>query len=255
MMMKEVFFMRDFEKNVVLVTGSSRGIGKETILAFAKANYDVVIHYNTHKEEAEALKRKVEDTYPVRVFCVQADLSQEDEIKEMVRVIIEGFGQIDVLVNNAGIAIDTLFEDKTKENFMKILEVNLVGAFLLSRMVASFMMERKKGVIINVSSTNGIDTTYPESTDYDASKAGLISLTKNLSTVYAPYIRVNCVCPGWVETDMNQELDPSFKDKEISKILLKRFARPEEIANVILFLSGDGASYINGSIIRVDGGI
>ena len=172
----------------------------------------------------------------------------------MIEKAIDTFGHIDALVNNAGIAIDTTFEDKTVENFRKILDTNLVGAFIVSKYVGKYMLENKSGVIINVASTNGIDTIYPESLDYDASKAGVISLTKNLALQYAPYIRVNAVAPGWVNTDMNKELDKTFIDKENEKILLNRFARPEEIAKVIYFLATPDASYINSEVIRIDGG-
>lgn len=248
-------FMRDFETKIALVTGSSKGIGTATIRAFAKEGCNVIIHYNTHKEEAIRLKEEVEKNDHVKAICIHADLRCEEEIKQMVQQAMDTFGRIDILVNNAGIAIDSLLEDKTKENFMNILEVNLIGAFLLSKEVGRYMMEQKSGTIINISSTNGIDTPYPESIDYDASKAGLISITKNLSTIYAPYIRVNCIASGWVETDMNQDMDASFKEQELSKILLKRFALPEEIANVCVFLASDKASYMNGSVIRVDGGV
>ena len=117
------------------------------------------------------------------------------------------------------------------------------------------MKENKYGVIINISSTNGIDTSYIESSDYDASKAGLISLSKNLANYFAPYVRVNTICPGWVNTEMNKELDKDFIKNEEDKILLGRFANPEELANLIEFLISDKASYINNSIIRIDGGI
>ena len=172
----------------------------------------------------------------------------------MVEKVIDAFGRVDVLVNNAAIAIDTTFEDKTVENFRKILDTNLIGTFIVSKYVGKYMLENKSGVIINVASTNGIDTIYPESLDYDASKAGVISLTKNLALQYAPYIRVNAVAPGWVNTDMNKELDQAFIEKENKKILLNRFARPEEIAKVIYFLSTPDASYINSEVIRIDGG-
>ena len=173
----------------------------------------------------------------------------------MVNTVINEFGKIDVLVNNAAIAIDTTLEDKTKENFMKILEVNLVGTFLVSKEAGKYMLKEKKGTIINISSDAGIDKGYPEGLDYDASKAGVISLTKDLAKAYAPYIRVNAVAPGWVLTDMNKELDYEYVKKEEKKILLNRFADPEEIAKVIYFLASDEASYINGSVIRVDGGV
>jgi len=167
----------------------------------------------------------------------------------MIETIKNKFNNIDILVNNAGIAIDTPFEDKTINNFRKILDVNLIGTFLVSKYVYTIM---NKGVIINISSTNGIDTTYPESLDYDASKAGVISLTHNLATQYAPNIRVNAICPGWVNTDMNSELDKKFIENETKKIKLGRFADPEEIADAIYYISK--CTYINDSIIRVDGG-
>ena len=172
----------------------------------------------------------------------------------MFNIIIDKFGSIDVVVNNAAIAIDTIFEQKTVDNFNKILNTNLIGTFLVSKYASKYMLEKKQGNIINISSTNGIDTYYPYSMDYDASKAGIISLTKNLSKELSPYIRVNCVCPGWITTDMNNSLDKEYMSKEITKINLKRFAEPKEIANVVYFLATDEASYVNGSVIVVDGG-
>lgn len=241
-------------RRVVLVTGGSRGIGRATVIEFAKKGYDVVINYFKSEKEAIELKRKIEDSYSVKVLLVNADVSNEEEVKMMVDKTLSEFGHIDCLVNNAGIAIDTLFEDKTVDNFRRTLDVNLIGPFLVSRIVGQEMMKRKLGVIINVSSTNGIDTVYPESIDYDASKAGLISLTHNLALQYAPYIRVNSVAPGWVMTDMNKELDEEFINLECESILMKRFAESSEIAKVILFLASDEASYINNEVIRVDGG-
>ena len=143
---------------------------------------------------------------------------------------------------------------KTEKEFRRVLDVNLVGPFLVSKEVGKIMKEQGSGKIINVSSTNGIDTYYPESMDYDASKAGLISLTKNLATVFAPNVQVNAVAPGWVNTEMNKELDGEFLEEENKKILLGRFAEPFEIASVIYFLTTKEASYINGGVIRVDGG-
>lgn len=239
------------DRKVVLITGASRGIGASCATKFASNNYDVVINYNTGVNEANELKEYILGKYDVNVLTIKADLTNEEEINSMVKEVVDTFGKIDVLVNNAGIAIDCTVEDKTKENFIKTLDTNLIGPFLLSRECAKYM---EKGSIINVSSTNGIDTYYPYSLDYDASKAGIISLTNNLSQIYAPNIRVNAVAPGWVMTDMNKELDSEYIEEESSKILVERFAEPGEIANVIYFLATDEASYINNSVIRVDGG-
>lgn len=241
-------------RKTVLVTGSSRGIGRSTIMLFAQNNYDVVINYVNDYESALSLKNEVETKYGVDALCIKADVSEEVEVSNMVDEIISKFGHIDCLVNNAGIAIDTTFEDKIVENFRRTINTNLIGTFLVSKYVGREMLKNKSGSIINVSSTNGIDTVYPESLDYDASKAGVISLTKNLAIQYAPYIRVNSVAPGWVMTDMNKELDSDFIKTEEEKILLKRFAKPEDIAKVIYFLASDDACYINSEIIRVDGG-
>ena len=244
----------NFKNKVVLVTGSSHGIGKATIIEFAKKGCNVIINYNQSKKEALALKKQIESLYPIKVLAIKADISNEEEVINMINKIISTFGRIDILVNNAGIAIDTTFEDKTKENFQKILDVNLIGTFLVSKYASIYMIKQKHGKIINVSSTNGIDTYYPYSLDYDASKAGLISLTHYLSKQLAPYVNVNCVCPGWVNTPMNNDLDSEYIKEEIAKINLRRFARPEEIAKVILFLASEDASYVNNAIIRVDGG-
>lgn len=243
----------DFKNKVALVTGSSKGIGAATILEFAKNNCNVVINYKEDENSALNLQKEL-DKYNIGSLVIKADVSKEEEVKNMIDQIINKFNRIDILVNNAAIAIDTLFEDKTVANFKKTLDTNLIGAFVVSKYVGEVMLKQKYGKIVNVSSTNGIDTFYPMSIDYDASKAGLISLTHNLAKQYAPYINVNAVAPGWVNTPMNKELDAEFKQEEIKKIFLNRFADPTEIAKVITFLASDEASYINGSIIRVDGG-
>lgn len=237
----------------VLITGSSRGIGKSIALDLVNENYNIVIHYNNDLAEAKKVEEEI-NQYNENTMIVKCNLENEDEIRSMVNEIINKFGKIDYLVNNAGIAIDTTFEDKTKENFMKILNINLIGQFLLSRIVGDMMYQNKFGKIINISSTNGIDTYYEESLDYDASKAGLISLTHNLSKHYAPYVLVNAIVSGWVDTEMIKDLADSFRKKEEEKIYLNRFAEPEEIAHLVKFLLSDEASYINNSIIRIDGG-
>ena len=238
----------------VLITGASRGVGASCARVFAKNGYNVIINYNNSMNEALTLKEELENTYKVRALIIKCDISIENEVIDMVDKSIEVFGKIDVLVNNAGIAIDKHFDDKNVEDFRRTLDVNLIGTFLVSKYVGKHMSNNKCGSIINVSSTNGIDSYYKESLDYDASKAGVISLTNNLDNAYAPYIRVNSVAPGWINTDMNKELDSEFINNENKKILLGRFAEPVEIANVIYFLASDSASYINSSVIKIDGG-
>lgn len=239
---------------VVLITGSSRGIGASSIKTFARNGYDVVINYYKNEEEGLKLKDYVEKKYKVKALIIKCDVSIEEEVKKMVEITIEKFGKIDVLVNNASISNDTLYEDKTVFNFKRILDVNLIGTFLVTKYVGEYMLRQGYGVITNISSTNAIDTNYPMSIDYDASKAGVISLTHNQAIQYAPNIRVNAIAPGWTDTDMNKDMDLSYKEKEVNKIMLKRFAKPEEIANVIYFLATDDASYINNTVIKVDGG-
>ena len=241
-------------KLVALVTGSNRGIGRSCIIEFAKSGIDVVINYCHHEDEALELEEYIKSNYDVRVMTLKCDVSKEDEVELMINTIIDNFGHIDILVNNASVCRDSLLLDKSIRDFKRILDVNLIGTYLCSKYVGKVMLENKIGKIINISSTNAIDTYYPESCDYDASKAGVISLTHNLAREFAPYILVNCVCPGWVKTDMNKDLSIEQIQEEKKKILLGRFAEPEEIARVVLFLASPRANYINDSIIRVDGG-
>lgn len=244
----------NFTNKVALITGASRGIGASIAYNLAQHNCNICINYNNSYKEANELKKEIETKYKVKVLIIKADITKEDEIINMVNTVIKEFNRIDILVNNAGIAFDSDVEAKNIENFHKILDTNLIGPFLISREVAKYMLKEKQGNIINISSTNGLDTYYSYSLDYDASKAGLISLTHNLSEMYSPYIRVNAVAPGWVNTDMNKELDEDYIKEESENIYLKRFAEPDEIANVVTFLASDDASYINNEVIRVDGG-
>lgn len=244
----------DFKDKVALITGASRGIGASIAYDLASHNCNICINYNNSYKEANDLKEKIEKDFKVKVLIIKADITKEEEIINMVGKVIQEFSKIDILINNAGIAIDSTIEDKNKDNFHKIIDTNLIGPFLISRKVAKYMIDNKNGTIINVASTNGIDAYYSYSLDYDASKAGLISLTHNLSEMYAPFIRVNAVAPGWVNTDMNKELDDDYIKEEEKNIYLNRFANPNEIAKVVTFLASQDASYINNEVIRVDGG-
>ena len=246
--------MLEFKDKVVLVTGSSRGIGRSIAIAFAKEGANVVINYKTSEIDAE-VAYEIISSYGNQCMSIKADVSNENNVKSMIDMIINKFGRIDILVNNAGIAIDSDFDDKTTSNWKKTMDTNVIGPFLTSKYVGKIMMDQKYGKIINISSTNGINTIYPYSADYDASKAALINLTKNLAVQFAPYVNVNSVAPGWVDTDMNQDLPKSYLRDEKEKILLKRFAKPEEISNVVLFLASDKSRYITSEIITVSGGL
>lgn len=243
-------------EKVVLITGSSKGIGKATAIEFAKqGQVKVVINYLKDKEKAEKLSNYLKQEYKIETLVIKADVSNEEQVKNMIQEVINTFGRIDILVNNAGMVIDKEFEDRTVEDWKRTLEVNTIGTFLVSKYVGESMMKSKSGKIINVSSTNGINTFFPSSIDYDASKAAVNNLTYNLAIQFAPYINVNAVAPGWVNTEMNKELAEDLIKEETEKIYKKRFAEPEEIAKVICFLASENAEYINGTVIKVDGGM
>lgn len=237
---------------VVLITGGSSGIGKETVYKFAKNGYDVIFTYNKSKEMSKAIEKDIKSSYNVNIYSIKCDISLENDVKSLANFVKDKTNKIDVLVNNAGIAIDNLLEEKTVEEFKKVIDTNLIGTFSVVKYLGNLINDG--GSIINISSTNAIDSYYIESIDYDASKIGIISLTHNLAKYYAPKIRVNCICPGWVDTLMNKDLSKEQKDSENKKILLNRFAKPSEIANVIYFIASDEGSYINDAIIKVDGG-
>lgn len=241
-----------YNKKTVLITGGSRGVGAATAKEFASHGYNIIINYVENDFQAQNIRQEILSKYDVKVTLVKADVSQEKDIEKMISTIKKEYETIDCLINNAGIAIDTTLEDKTVANFHQILDVNLIGPFLMSKYIGQLMLEQGYGRIVNISSTNGIDSYYPYSMDYDASKAGLISLTHNFAIQYAPHIQVNCVAPGWVNTEMNKELEKEYIAEENKHILLKRFAEPEEIAETIYFAAT--ASYLNDAIIKIDGG-
>lgn len=238
---------------VSLVTGSAKNLGKEIIIEFAKNNYDVVINYKTSELEANKLKEYVEKTYNVKALAIKCDITKEEDIKEMVNKIITELGSIDVLVNNAAIELNSDLNDKNIESFHKVLDVNLVGTFLVSKYVKDVM---KKGHIINITSNNAINKNDPSTLEYDASKAGIISLTHNLAKELGPNINVNAIAPGWILTDSIKELDDKlngeFIKSESQNILKKRFADMNEIASLVYYLTTN--DYINDTVITIDGG-
>lgn len=240
---------------VVLVTGGAQGIGKAIILELAKNHYDVVINYLTSNKAAALLEEEIKKNYDVRVMTVQADVSKEEEVDAMISLIEKKLGGVDILINNAAVDLSNLFHLKTADEFRKTLDVNVVGAFNCSKRVYRHMLDQEYGRIINISSTNGINTYYPMCIDYDASKAALISLTHNLAFEYGPYINVNAIAPGFIGTDNELDgYDEEFLKEEQEKIMVNRYGKPEEVAYLVKFLISDEANFINNTIIRIDGG-
>lgn len=240
---------------VVLVTGGAQGIGKAIVLELAKNHYDVVINYLTSNKAAALLEEEIKKNYDVRVMTIQADVSKEEEVDAMISLIEKKWGGVDILVNNAAVDLSNLFHLKTADEFRKTLDVNVVGAFNCSKRVYRHMLDQEYGRIINISSTNGINTYYPMCIDYDASKAALISLTHNLAFEYGPYINVNAIAPGFIGTDNELDgYDEDFLKEEQEKIMVNRYGKPEEVAYLVKFLISDEANFINNTIIRIDGG-
>lgn len=240
---------------VALVTGGARGIGKAVVERFAKDGYSIAINYNNSEDRALSLLKELQDAN-VPATIVKADISDEEQVKSMVATIVDKFGKIDVLVNNSAVNYDTLFQDKTVEQFRRTLDVNVIGTFLVSKYVGQVMYDNKYGKIINLSSTNGINTYFPMCIDYDASKSAINSLTHNLATQFAPYVTVNAVAPGFIATESEVEgMDEEFIASETEKVMVKRAGEPEDVANLISFLASKDADFINNQIIKIDGGI
>lgn len=243
------------KKQVVLVTGAAKGIGRAIALELARAGYDIVINYLTSKQEALDLKNQIIQDHGVRALAIKADVSSEVQVDQMISTIEEELGGVDILVNNAAIDLSNLFHLKNAEEFRRTMDVNVVGAFNCSKRVYRRMLEKEYGRIINISSTNGINTYYPMCIDYDASKAALISLTHNLAFEFAPYIHVNCIAPGFIGTENELDgYDEAFLEEEIEKIMVSRYGDPREVAYLVKFLISDEANFINNTVIRIDGG-
>ena len=240
---------------VALVTGGARGIGKAVVEKFASLGYTIAINYNNSEERANNLLSELTEK-GVSAITIKADISNEEEVKSMIRTVLERFGKIDILVNNSAVNYDTLFQDKTTEQFRRTLDVNVIGTFLVSKYVGEVMYNNKYGKIINLSSTNGINTYFPMCIDYDASKAAIISLTHNLATQFAPFVTVNAVAPGFIATESEVEgMDEEFIALETEKVMVKRAGQPEDVANLVSFLASDDANFINNQVIKIDGGI
>ena len=237
-----------------VITGAAKGIGSAIAVAFAKAGYKVVINYNTSEERARGLCQVLNNTYPTEAVCIQADVSTSEGAKKLISESISAFGDIDVLVNNAGIAQQKLFTDITDEDWSKMVSTNLSSVFYTCREAVPFMVSRKRGSIVNISSIWG-ETGGSCEVHYSAAKAGVIGLTKALSKELAPSgITVNCVCPGVIRTDMLN----SFTEEDLKALAdetpVMRLGTPKDVADAVLYL-GTNSGFVTGQVLGVNGGL
>ena len=240
--------------NVVLITGATRGIGKQIAITLAKQGYDIALNYRSENDSLNDLKNEIE-SYNVKCFAVQGDVSNSEDCENITKQVINEFGKIDVLVNNAGITKDMLLLRMKEEDFKQVIDVNLIGTFNMCKNVSQYMMKARSGRIINISSVVGISGNAGQA-NYAASKAGIIGFTKSLAKELAGRnILVNAIAPGFIETDMTNVLKDDVKGKILEQIPLRREGTPEEVANVVKFLSSNDSSYITGQVIQIDGGM
>ena len=239
---------------VAMITGATRGIGKQIALTLANEGYNIVLNYRTKNDELIQAKNEIESKN-VKCLTVQGDVTNFEDCKQMIESAIKEFGKIDVLINNAGITKDMLLARMKEEDFKQVIDVNLVGTFNMTKNVISYMMKARSGRIINISSVVGIAGNAGQ-TNYSASKAGIIGFTKSLAKeVASRNILVNAVAPGFIETNMTDVLKQEVKDEIAKNIPLKRMGTPKDVANVVKFLASEDSSYITGQVISVDGGM
>ena len=239
---------------VALVTGASRGIGRAIALRLASEGAKVAINYAGSTAKAEAVKTEIEQNGGEAIL-VQADVSDSASVDAMVAKVIEAFGQIDILVNNAGITRDGLMMRMKDEDFDAVINTNLKGVFYCTKVVSKLMMKKRSGRIINMASVVGLMGNAGQ-TNYAAAKAGVIGFSKSAAKELASRgITVNMVAPGFIATDMTAEMKDKAKEMTLAGIPLKRMGEPEDVANAVLFLASDNASYITGQTINVDGGM
>ena len=235
-------------KKTVFITGGSRGIGASAVFEFARRGYNVAFTYLNSQENAEKIAK---NTGACAILC---DVSNSDSVNNAIKEATEKYGKIDILINNAGISEFALFTDITDEMWHKMIDTNLSSAFYASRAVLPQMISRKDGVIINISSMWGQVGASCE-TNYSVSKAGMIGLTKSLAKEVGPSgVRVNCVCPGTIDTEMNAHLSIEDKNALINDTPLGKIGKCEDVVNSLIFLSEDSSSFITGQVLGVNGG-
>ena len=238
---------------VAIITGSSRGIGKAAAIALASEGAKVVVNYASSSGAAESVVKEIEEMGG-EAIALKADVSKADQVDELIKTTMDKFGRIDVLVNNAGIARDTLLLRMKPEDWQAVIDLNLTGVFLCTRAVSKIMLKQRSGRIVNISSVSGL-MGNPGQANYSAAKAGVIGFTKTVAKELAPRgVTANVVAPGFIATDMTEDLKNT---EEILKYIpLARYGQPEEVAGLIRFLAADpAAAYITGQVMNVDGGM
>jgi 3-oxoacyl-[acyl-carrier protein] reductase len=239
---------------VALVTGGSGAIGRSICLAFAEEGAQLVVNYSRSKDKAEAVVARIKDMGGEAISC-QADVAREEKVSAMFQKIIDTFSRLDILVNNAGIVKDSLLVRMSGEDWDKVLNINLKGAFNCLKLAAKIMMKQRSGRIINISSIVG-ERGNPGQANYSSAKAGMIGLTKTAAQELAKRgITVNAIAPGYIISDMTAGLPDKVKEMMLNSIPLGRYGNPKDVANLALFLASEEASYITGQTINVDGGM
>lgn len=239
---------------VALVTGASRGIGRAIALELAEQGAIVVVNYSGSEEKAEEVVKEIEEI-GTEAVKIKANVAKEDEVKMMIKEVVDTYGKLDILVNNAGITRDNLLMRMKENDFDEVINTNLKGVFLCTKAVARQMMKQKSGRIVNIASIVGVSGN-PGQANYVAAKAGVIGLTKTTAKEFASRnILVNAVAPGFISTDMTDKLTEEQQADMKKMIPLEKLGRPEDVAKVVRFLSSDDAAYITGQTIHVDGGM
>ncbi len=248
--------MLDLTGRVALVTGASRGIGRGVAVAFAEHGARVVVNHSKSSEEAAEVVRHIRNNGG-EAIAIQADVSQRSEVKAMVDKILETYGRIDILMNNAGVAVDLPFDQMTDEAWDTVIDVNLRGTFLCSQLVAPVMLQQKRGKIITVSAATAL-RGRKNGANYCAAKAGVLALTKCLALELAPYVQVNSLLPGFTTTqeiiDRFRLNDETARRRLLETIPMQRFAEVEDIAKGALFLASDASDYMTGQMLCINGG-
>jgi 3-oxoacyl-[acyl-carrier protein] reductase len=239
---------------VAVVTGAGKGIGRAIALRLSKEGYQVVINYRSSLAQVEELLEIISQSGG-EAAAVQADVSREEEAKQLINAAVEKYGRVDVLVNNAGITKDNLLVKMSEEEFDNVIDINLKGAFFCMKYASKQMLKQRSGRMINISSVVGLIGNVGQ-TNYAASKAGIIGMTKAAARELASRgITVNAVAPGFIATDMTEKLDERLKEANITNIPMRRYGTPEEVGAAVSFLASEAADYITGQVLQVDGGM